>query len=84
LAIEKDERQGKRFCRANEARLAPLGLVREKGRRRARASRRRDGALNESDDGFAGAASFAAYTDRHGGFAGIMGAVKLFVPAHIR
>jgi hypothetical protein len=43
--------------------------VREKGRWRTRACHRRDGAFNECDDGFAGAASFATYTDRHGGFA---------------
>ena len=73
LAVEKDERQAKRFCRAGEARLAPLGLVREKGRRHARAGRRGDGAFDESDDGFAGAAFFAADADRDGGFAGIMG-----------
>jgi hypothetical protein len=68
-SFEKDERQAKGFCRTGEARLASLGLVREEGRWRTRACRRRDGAFDESDDGFAGAASFAAYTDRHGGFA---------------
>jgi hypothetical protein len=68
-SVEKDERQAKGFCRTGEARLALLGLVREKGCCRTRACRRRDGAFDESDDCFAGAASFAAYTDRHGGFA---------------
>jgi hypothetical protein len=82
LAVEKDERQAKRFCRAGEARLALLGLVREKGRWRTRAGRRRDGAFDERDDCFAGAASFAAYTDRHGGFAWMMEELQLIVAMH--
>ena len=68
-SCEKNERQAKRFCGTGEARLALLGLVREKGRWRTRAGRRRDGAFDERDVGFAGAASFAAYADRHDGFA---------------
>lgn len=46
----KHERKAKRFCRLGQARLARLGLVREKGRWRARACRRRDGAFDEGRD----------------------------------
>jgi hypothetical protein len=83
LAVEKDERQAKRFCRVGEPRLALLGLVREKARWRPRASRRRYGAFDERDDGFAGAASFAADPDRHDGFACRMEVLQLFVPSHV-
>jgi hypothetical protein len=86
LRVEKDERQAKRFCRTGEARLALLGLVREKRRWRARAGRRRDGAFDEGGDSFAGAASFAANTDRHGGFAitEIILPLRSIVPLHVR
>jgi hypothetical protein len=57
--------------------------VREKGRWRTRAGCRRDGAFDERDDGFAGATSFAAYADRDSGFAFLMEALQLFVPAHV-